>query len=154
MVSASASPSFAKTVPRSAYDYYVAVIVAYRLLLLHQKSGGDLSLGEINFLSQIENASFSVPKSVSLFLSGMGGTNAPKSRELEFGLIKPTLVTGEIHFDENGIIQIPGYFGPIIQNLGLYAAYPSTGVYAQAIAMDLLRTKSPSTKYFADFLLQ
>uniref|UniRef100_A0A1B0A568 Uncharacterized protein n=1 Tax=Glossina pallidipes TaxID=7398 RepID=A0A1B0A568_GLOPL len=40
---ASISPSFGKTVPRSAYDYYISVIVAYRLLLLHQQAGGKLT---------------------------------------------------------------------------------------------------------------
>lgn len=137
----SVSPSFGKTVPRSAYDYYIAVIVYYRMLLLHQKNSGDLTIGELNFLAQMENAIYTVPKSVSLYLSGIGSTKAPKSRYLEFALDKPTLKGGSIHFGENGEINIPGYFGPIIENLGFYASYPSTGVYAQAIAMDLLRTR-------------
>lgn len=137
----SVSPSFGKTVPRSAYDYYIAIIVYYRMLLLHQKNSGDLTIGELNFLAQMENSTYTVPKSVSLYLSGMGSTKAPKSRYLEFALDKPTLKGGIIQFGENGEINIPGYFGPIMDNLGSYASYPSTGVFAQAIAMDMLRTR-------------
>lgn len=135
------SPAYGKTVPRSAHDYYMAVLTYYRLLTLHKIGGGSLSLGELNFLEQIGNANFTVPKSLSLYLSGFGDTKAPKSRELQFKMAKPDLQSAIITIGGSEYI-VPGYFGDIALHLGLYASYPSLGVYYQRILFDLARTNT------------
>jgi len=145
----SISPSFAKTVPRSAYDYYIAVITAYRLLLVHRKCGGQMTHDEQDFIAQMEHSEYAIPKSIGLYLSGIGNTKAPKSREIEFAYDKPSLVS-EVLTDSNekgelmNMIEIPGFFGPILGNLGLYASYPSTAVYVMAVIMDLKKTQNRS----------
>lgn len=135
------SPSFAKTTPRGAYDYYVAVQVYYRLMLLHHKNGGSLTLGELNFIEHMEQAQYTVPKSISLFLSGLGNTKAPKSREIQFGFLKPRLIAQAFRVRDYNV-NIPGFFGPILENLGLYSGYPCLAVYILKILHDLYRTEN------------
>lgn len=134
------SPTFGKTTPRSAYDYYVAVLTYHRLLHLHFKNGGNLTLGELNFIQHMENNNFTVPKSLHLYLSGFGNCKAPKSRELRFTFLKPTL-NADIFGLGGHDIYVPGFFGPILANLGLYSGYPCLAVYVFKILHDLYRTE-------------
>lgn len=133
------SPSYGKTVPRSAHDYFLGVLVNYRLLQLEKLNGRQLSYEEDQFLDQIQSSSFTVPKSFSMYLSGFGNTKIPKGRELEFKMHHPTLLACEV-VDGNDSWRIPGYFGSMETAMGQYAAYPATGIMAQRILEDLRKT--------------
>lgn len=56
---------------------------------------------------------------------------------------KPELVSGTVALGD-GELEIPGYFGEILDNLGAYASYPCLAVYAQRIAQDLFRVANPA----------
>lgn len=134
----SVNPSYAKSVPKCAHDYYVGVLTYARLVKLHVHNGGSVSHDESLFLTRISEYGFTVPKSISLFLSGFGETKIPSGRIVFFGMAKPQLESGVIPLGEGRQIVIPGYFGAIIQNLGAYSSYPCLGIYAQRILQDLV----------------
>nr|UQE85431.1 putative capsid protein [Krahall insect-associated virus 2] len=136
------SPMYSKTVPKCGHDYYIAVLTYYRLLKLHKKTGGTLSSSESGFVYQMDDAGFTTVKSHSLFLAGLGDTKIPSGREIYFLFIKPQLAVGEIRLGGREY-RIPGYFGPIEENLGAYAGYPCLGVYAQRILQDLWCVEHP-----------
>nr|QHA33903.1 putative capsid protein [Atrato Partiti-like virus 2] len=136
-----ANPSYAKTVPKSAHDYYVGVVTFARLVSLHMKSGGKVTADEYLFLAQMAEYGFTVPKSLSLFLAGFGDTKLPSGRELSFTMTKPESVIGVVTVGGVGY-QIPGYFGAIEHNLGTYSSYPCLGVYMQRLLQDLLHPEN------------
>lgn len=137
---AAVNPSYGKTVPKCAHDYYMAVMVTYRLLKLQSLSGSGITPDEQAFLTAIESVSFTVPKMSSLFIAGFGDTMIPSGRKLWFSYAKPVLQSGVVELGEEQY-EIPGYFGPIVENLGAYAGYPCLGVYAQRILQDLWRVQ-------------
>lgn len=138
----SVNPSYTKTVPKCAHDYYLGVMITHRFLKLHLLGGKYLSPDEQSFVSSLDSVSFTVPKLVSLFGNGLGDTAIPGGRKLSFSFAKPELHSGGVVLGERQY-DIPGYFGPIIQHLGAYAGYPCLGVYAQRILQDLWRTGNP-----------
>lgn len=139
------NPSYTKTVPKCAHDYYIAVMIMHRLLKLHQLTGKYLSADEQSFVTSIDAVGFTVPKLVSLFANGLGDTTIPSGRKLAFSFAKPKLLSGVVVLGE-GQYEIPGFFGPIIQYLGAYASYPCIGVYAQRILQDLWCVGNPQAK--------
>lgn len=143
----SLSPTFTKTVPKCALDYYLAVLLNARLLLLHRENGGDLSYAESDFVDMIMSGKgiatggYTIPKGFALYLSGFGNTSLPNGRDLTWRMFKPTL-SSAIVTAAGRELTIRGYFGEIVSNVLKYAMYPSIGVFAQRIVQDLYRTES------------
>ncbi|APG78259.1 hypothetical protein [Hubei diptera virus 17] len=143
----SLSPSFTKTVPKCAVDYYLAVMLYARLLLLHRENGGDLSYAESDFVELIMSGKgiatggYTIPKSFALYLAGFGNTSLPNGRDLTWRMSKPTLASAQIEIAGRAL-TIRGYFGDIVSNILRYSIYPSLGVFAQRIVQDLARTES------------
>lgn len=138
------SPSYGKTVPRSAHDYFVAVMTYYRLLSLEKMNGRPITYMESIFVDQIASSNLTVPKSVNMYLSGFGNTKAPRSREIEFKFHKPTLNETIVPNPDDAVggWTIPGYFGNMNDHIGQYASYPCLAVYMQRILQDLRVTRN------------
>lgn len=136
------SPTFVKTVPKCALDYYLAVLLYARLLHLARENGSDLTYAEADFVDTImegkgiATGGYTIPKSFAMYLAGFGNTSVPNGRDLRWCMNKPNLVSARLAIAGRELV-IHGYFGAIYPNALKYAVYPSIGVYAQRIVQDL-----------------
>lgn len=124
---ASKSVNFKRSVPHSAYAYYVSVMAWSRVLLLKKLNKYRISSEERDFVEIIyEQGNFVLPKSIGLYLSGFGNFDIPDGPESKFDTIA-------YEYEENG------HFREMEENY-LNATYPNISVYAQRICEDLRYT--------------
>lgn len=135
----SRSSHYKRTIPESAHTYFLGMTLIYRFLKLHSLNQYPLDYDEAMFVDQFEKGDYKVPAIFAKYLAGLGNTQLPSGVKQWFRYNKPTLLaSGKF---------VPGFFGKISENPGLYASYPSSGVLVTRIQADVKYTKaSPRTR--------
>lgn len=84
--------NFRESVPESAYAYYLAVMTWARALFIQNANGYRTHADEREMVDLVlEQANYPVPRSVAIYLSGMGNFNIPSSVVSKFRLKPYTL---------------------------------------------------------------
>ncbi|EAT37582.1 AAEL010454-PA [Aedes aegypti] len=84
--------NFRECVPESAYAYYLATLTWARALFLQHANGYRTHVAERELLDMVlTQSNYHVPRSVGIYLSGMGNFNIPSSVESKFRLKPYTL---------------------------------------------------------------
>lgn len=121
---AAKSVNFKRSVPQSAYAYYIAVMAWARALYLKKLNKYRLTTEEREFVDIIyEQGNYVLPKSVSMYLSGFGNFTIPAGPESKFNL-------KTFEYDDGG------YFVGMEDNF-LTASYPDVAIYAARIVHDI-----------------
>lgn len=125
------SLNFKRSVPVSAYAYYISVFSWARLLQVKKLNKYRLSTEEREFLDVIyDQGNFILPKSLSIYLSGIGNFKLPSGVDTKFDL-KP------YEYNDHG------YFENMEDNF-ISSFYPCISIYAQRITEDLRVTADPA----------
>lgn len=113
--------NFRESVPESAYAYYLAVMTWSRALFLQKANGYRTHVDEREMVDLVlEQANYPVPRSVAIYLSGMGNFNIPSSVTSKFRLKPYTLRNN-------------GYPHNLDSDQVYMAMYPIIPIYAQRI---------------------
>lgn len=125
------SLNFKRSVPQSAYAYYIGVFAWARVLQIRKMNKYRLTTAEREFISVIfDEGNFIIPKSISIYLSGFGNFKIPSGVETKFNMT-------DYEYDEDG------YFENMDQNY-LCAFYPCISIFSQRIVADLSFTHNPA----------
>lgn len=118
------SINYKRSVPISAYAYYVSVMAWARALKLKQMNRYSLTRHERDFVEVIFNqGNFLLPKSLGIYLDGFGNITIPEGPESKFDL-------KDYEYNDEG------YFADMESNF-LCAKYPCISIFAQRIMRDM-----------------
>lgn len=121
---AAKSVNFKRSIPPSAYAYYIAVMTWARALKLKMLNKYRLTTEERDFVNIIyEQGNYVLPNSISMYLSGFGNFNIPAGPESKFDM-------KAYAYDDDG------YFVDLEDNF-YSAAYPCIAIYAARIVHDI-----------------
>lgn len=123
--------NFKRSVSLSAYNYYITVLTWARALWLKKQNRYRLTTNELEFVDMIySQGNYTLPKTISIYLSGFGNFNIPSGPESKFNLKEYT-------YDENG------YFENFDRLFYLCTSYPNISIAAERIMRDLMFTANP-----------
>lgn len=124
------SAGYARRVSHSAFSYYCAVLVWYRMLSLQRMNGFHLSADEERFVEQVPTLLLEAPLLLAHYLSGYGNTRVPSGREIRFRMLDRRYVRCQA-----GSV---GWFGQVDEaTQPLYQNYPCLAVYATKVLVDV-----------------
>lgn len=127
-------PSFGKLVPESAFAYYCAVVVYFRLMRLLKIKNRAMSDDEMRFLAKVHKCNLMVPALLQDYVAALGDVtfyNGHFRERYEFSMLPFDYYTSK---DKS-----TGWFGPINEKTFVYyLMYPCLSIYAKRIIQDLM----------------
>nr|UCR92553.1 MAG: capsid protein [Partitiviridae sp.] len=116
--------NYKRNIPECAHKYYLGMHLFARLLELHKGNRNMTSHVQDTYINSVRLGKYHIPDSFHRYLSGFGNASLPSGKKQLFALQPLPSEVGD---------NIPGYFGNIKDNAGLYTSYVCPAVLAKNI---------------------